>query len=126
VQGFVRDAYTRHAFREAHLALFDFCNDTLSSVYCAAAKDRLYCDRADAKRRRQTQHVMRLMAEVLCRLLAPVLPHTADEAYRSMHGADACVQSHRMTHQAAYPPVAVGKRVDVVEAVVRRRQGKNP
>jgi len=91
VQGFVRDAYTRHAFREAHLALFDFCNDTLSSVYCAAAKDRLYCDRADAKRRRQTQHVMRLMAEVLCRLLAPVLPHTADEAYRSMHGADACV-----------------------------------
>jgi isoleucyl-tRNA synthetase len=96
VQGEVRDAFTRHAFREAHQAIFDFCNDTLSSVYCAAAKDRLYCDRADAPRRRQTQRVMRLAAETLCRLLAPVLPHTADEAFRSMHGPDACV--HLASH----------------------------
>jgi len=96
VQGLVRDAYTRQGFREAHLAIFDFCNDTLSSVYCAAAKDRLYCDQVNAPRRRQTQQVMRLTAEVLCRLLAPVLPHTADEAYRSMHGEDACL--HRQQH----------------------------
>jgi len=96
VQGAVRDAYTRHAFREAHLAIFDFCNDALSSVWCAAAKDRLYCDRADAPRRRRTQRVMRLCAESLCRLLAPILPHTADEAFRAMHGDAACV--HRERH----------------------------
>jgi isoleucyl-tRNA synthetase len=96
VQGEVRDAFTRHAFREAHQAIFDFCNDTLSSVWCAAAKDRLYCDRADAPRRRQTQRVMRLAAETLCRLLAPILPHTADEAFRSMHGPEACV--HLASH----------------------------
>ncbi len=96
VQAGVRDAFARHAFREAHLALFDFCNHALSSVYCAAAKDRLYCDRTDAPRRRRTQRVMRLCAESLCRLLAPILPHTADEAFRAMHGDSACV--HRERH----------------------------
>ena len=34
---------------------------------------------------------MRTLAELLCRLLAPILPHTADEAYRAMHGEDATI-----------------------------------
>ena len=34
---------------------------------------------------------MHRIAELLCRLLAPVVPHTADEAYRSMHGDDSTV-----------------------------------
>ena len=41
-------------------------------------------------------------------------------------GADARLERHRVAHQAAYPPVAVRKRVDLVESVVRRRQGRNP
>jgi isoleucyl-tRNA synthetase len=121
VQGEVRDAFTRHAFREAHQALFDFCNDTLSSVWCAAAKDRLYCDRADAPRRRQTQRVMRLAAETLCRLLAPILPHTADEAFRSMHGPEACVHlaSHlnfTFTAHAGWP-AAMAARAAALKAL---------
>jgi len=80
----VRDAYERYAFRRAHHLLYDFCNETLSALYCAAVKDRLYCDRPDAPRRRAAQWVMRELADWLCRLLAPILPHTADEAYRAM------------------------------------------
>ncbi|MGP1310527.1 MAG: isoleucine--tRNA ligase, partial [Phycisphaerales bacterium] len=40
----VRAAYDACDFRAASLALYDFCNDTLSAVYLAAVKDRLYCD----------------------------------------------------------------------------------
>lgn len=40
-------------------------------------------------------------------------------------GPDAGFERHRMAHQAADLPIAVRKRVDVVEPVVRRRQGKN-
>jgi isoleucyl-tRNA synthetase len=47
-------------------------------------KDRLYCDRADSKRRRTTQTVMWCLTEMLCRWLAPIMPHTADEAYRAL------------------------------------------
>ncbi|MEE9128524.1 MAG: isoleucine--tRNA ligase [Phycisphaerales bacterium] len=80
----VRAAYDDYEFRKVHQLIYDFCNDTLSAFYCAAVKDRLYCDKPDSPRRRRTQTVMWGLTDVLCRLLAPLLPHTADEAYRSM------------------------------------------
>ncbi len=89
LQRLVRDGYRDCGFREAHLALFDFCNTTLSAEYFAATKDRLYCDRADSPRRRTTQRVMLAIAEGLIRMLAPVLPHTADEAWRALKGEQA-------------------------------------
>jgi isoleucyl-tRNA synthetase len=103
----VRAAYEAYAFRKAHQALYDFCNDTLSAFYCAATKDRLYCDKPDAPRRRATQAVMWDLVQVLCRLLAPILPHTADEAYRALNDAaddEPCV--HLQTY-VSLPPVQV-------------------
>jgi len=85
----VRGAYERYDFRAVSTALFDFCNDTLSAVYLAAVKDRLYCDKPDSARRRRTQTVLWDLADGLCRLLAPILPHTADEAHLALHGHDA-------------------------------------
>ena len=95
-------AYARYDFRAVHTRVYDFCNDTLSSVYLAAVKDRLYCDRADAPRRRQTQTVLWDLADGLSRLIAPVLCHTGDEAYRALrpNDADACV--HMAEFGAAY------------------------
>lgn len=77
--------------------MFDFCNETLSAIYCVAVKDRLYCDRVDTQRRRLTQTVLHEIASTLCRLLAPILPHTADEAWRDLHGEDACVHMEVFT-----------------------------
>jgi len=82
----VIDAYGRYDFRTVHGLLYDFCNETLSAVYLAAVKDRLYCDRADSARRRRTQTTLWDLTDGLCRLLAPVLCHTADEAYRALRG----------------------------------------
>ncbi len=87
----VRLAYREYRFRDASQLLYDFCNEALSAVYLVATKDRLYCDAEDSPRRRRTQTVMHRIAELLCRLLAPVMPHTADEAYRAMHGEDSTV-----------------------------------
>jgi isoleucyl-tRNA synthetase len=78
-------AYEAYEFRRVNQLLYDFCNDTLSAFYCAAVKDRLYCDRADSPRRRTTQAVMRQLMDLICRLLGPVMPHTADEAFRALH-----------------------------------------
>ena len=89
-----RQAYERYEFRRLHQLLYDFCNETLSAVYCAAVKDRLYCDRPDAPRRRAAQTVMEAAAQMLVRLLAPVIPHTADEAFRAMSGADEAASVH--------------------------------
>ncbi len=90
-------AYEDFHYRKAHEALFNFCNDTLSSVYLAAVKDRLYCDKPDSPRRRRTQTTLYRVSTVLIRLLAPLLPHTADEAWRALTGEDDCV--HLLTFQ---------------------------
>ncbi len=103
----VTGAYEDYAFRKAHQHLYDFCNETLSALYCAAMKDRLYCDRPDSARRRLTQAVMRELLEVLSRLLAPLLPHTADEAYRALDPGgpgDRCV--HLQTFRGPPGPAA--------------------
>ncbi|XVJ58814.1 MAG: isoleucine--tRNA ligase [Tepidisphaera sp.] len=85
----VRKSYEEFDFRTAQQSLYDFCNDTLSAVYLSAVKDRLYCDAKDAPRRRQTQATLWNLTDGLCRLLAPVLCHTADEAFRELHRVDA-------------------------------------
>lgn len=86
VERTVREAMLSYSFREAHLAIFDFCNDALSSIYCVTVKDRLYCDVQDSPRRRRCQSTMFRLAELLGRLLAPIIPHTASEVHESLHG----------------------------------------
>ncbi len=91
-------AYLSYDFRQAHLLLFDFCNETLSAFYLNAVKDRLYCDAPDSPRRRATQAVLWQITELLSCLLAPLLPHTADESYRALlRDEEACV------HLAKFP-----------------------
>lgn len=85
----VRDGYEQLQYRTSREALFDFCNDTLSAVYLAAVKDRLYCDRASSLRRRRCQTTLHAIADALIRMLAPILPHTAEEAWAALHGAGA-------------------------------------
>jgi isoleucyl-tRNA synthetase len=105
----VQKAYREFEFQSAHKLLYDFCNDTLSATYLAAIKDRLYCDRADSPRRRQTQAALFTMTDGLCRLLAPVLCHTADEAFRSLHRCGP--EDARSVHLEEYLP-ATGASAD--------------
>ena len=58
-----------------------FCAVDLSSLYVDITKDRLYCDSPDSPRRRGTQFAMSMVFDSLCRLLAPILAFTADEAW---------------------------------------------
>ena len=81
----VEASYKAFKFKNAHTEIYNFCNDTLSAFYCAAVKDRLYCDAKDSPRRQQSQYAMWVVLEVLSRLLAPLLPHTADELYQALH-----------------------------------------
>ena len=82
----VRGGYDRLDFRSAYEAIFKFCNETMSSVYLAALKDRLYCDRPDSPRRRRSQTAMYDIAGALVRLMATILPHTAEESWSALHG----------------------------------------
>ena len=81
----VLNHFKNYQFREANVAIYQFCNDTLSSFYLSAIKDRLYCDEAKSERRIRSQMTLRIILEVLIRLLSPILPHTCDEVYEALN-----------------------------------------
>ena len=77
-----RSAYEAFEFHKVFHTLNQFCAVDLSSLYVDITKDRMYCDSADSPRRRATQVVMHEILNALCRLLAPILAFTAEEAWR--------------------------------------------
>jgi len=74
-------AYEAYDFRKAFSAINQFCTIDLSALYVDTTKDRLYCDSSSSVRRRATQTAMTIIFKALCRLLAPILAFTADEAW---------------------------------------------
>ena len=58
----------------------------LSAFYIDATKDRMYTYGARSPGRRSGQSAMYLMAETLARVMAPILPFTADEMWRHLPG----------------------------------------
>ncbi|MEM8954519.1 MAG: isoleucine--tRNA ligase [Verrucomicrobiota bacterium] len=74
-------AYETYEFRKVFNVINQFCTVDLSALYIDITKDRMYCDAVNARRRRATQTVMARTLDTLCRLLAPIIAFTADEAW---------------------------------------------
>ena len=64
--------------------LNQFLTVDLSAFYADVSKDRLYTFAAGSPERRSAQTAMYVMADGLARLLAPILPVTADELWRHL------------------------------------------
>jgi len=77
-----RAAYEAFEFHKVYHTLNHFCAVDLSSLYVDITKDRMYCDTPDSPRRRATQIAMHKIFDALCRLLAPILVFTTEEAWR--------------------------------------------
>jgi isoleucyl-tRNA synthetase len=84
----VLDAYQSYEFHLVYHQLVQYAAADLSSFYLDVLKDRLYCDPAAGPRRRSAQTVLHRIVRDLCRLLAPVLPFTTDEAWPLIPGAE--------------------------------------
>ncbi len=102
------EAFQFHrVYQLAHL----FCVNDLSAFYLDVQKDVLYCDATGSPRRRSAQTAMAQVAEVLVRLVAPILVHTAEEAWSHLPApaeGDATLRSTRReesVHLAAWPQV---------------------
>jgi isoleucyl-tRNA synthetase len=116
----VRSGYEDFKFKTVSETIFDFCNETMSSVYLAAVKDRLYCDAPDSKRRRRTQTVLYDVAYALIKSAAPILVHTSEEAWLSLMGQE--FDSSDSVHLQLLPEPS-GLRVDPAwDAVMGFRQ----
>jgi isoleucyl-tRNA synthetase len=87
-------SYRSFEYHTIYQATYNFCVLTLSSFYLDVLKDRLYTTALDSRERRSAQTVMNEILEGLVRLVAPVIPFTADEVWRYIPNRDAPVSVH--------------------------------
>jgi isoleucyl-tRNA synthetase len=80
----VTEAYEDFAFHRVFSLIYNFCTVEMSSIYMDVLKDRMYCDAADSRSRRSAQTAMYRILDALVRMLAPILVHTAEEAWSAM------------------------------------------
>jgi isoleucyl-tRNA synthetase len=82
----VVEAFDKYEFHVVYQKVSQFIAVELSSIYHDVIKDRLYTDAANSHRRRSTQTALHRLVAGLCKMLAPVLAFTADEAWDFVPG----------------------------------------
>ena len=93
-------AYADYDFPRATQALNQLATVDLSAFYVDVTKDRMYTLGARSRQRRGTQTAMYTICEGLARLLAPILPVTADTLWLHLPGTRAA-----SVHLESFPDV---------------------
>jgi len=93
-------AYDAYEFHAVYQKLSQFVAVELSAVYHDVVKDRLYTDHANSVRRRSTQTALFRLITNLCKMLAPILSFTADEAWEFLPGTPG-----ESVHEAVWQPL---------------------
>ncbi len=91
-------AYEEYDFPTIFQRVNHFVTVDLSAFYADVSKDRLYTFAPGSPERRSAQTAMYIIADGLVRMLAPVLPVTADELWRHLPG-----RREESVHIAEFP-----------------------
>ena len=97
----VNEAYENYQFHRIHQEVHNFCSVDLGGFYLDVIKDRLYCDGADSARRASARATLYDLADTLIRLIAPIVPFTAEESWEFLPGSAA-----NSIHLHTFHPVA--------------------
>jgi isoleucyl-tRNA synthetase len=91
-------AYEEYDFPTIFQRINHLVTVDLSAFYADVSKDRLYTFAPGSPERRSAQTAMYIIADGLVRMLAPVLPVTADELWRHLPG-----RQEESVHMAEFP-----------------------
>lgn len=77
-------SYEEYNFEKVISLLYPFITNKLSAFYLDFAKDILYIEKENNKERRIIQSNIYDILMYLLKILAPIIPHTASEAYQTL------------------------------------------
>jgi isoleucyl-tRNA synthetase len=77
-------AYDQYEYHIIYHALHNYCTLGLSAFYLDILKDRLYTSPPKSDARKSAQTVMYFLLDSLARIMAPLLPFTAEEIWEHM------------------------------------------
>jgi isoleucyl-tRNA synthetase len=110
-------AYEAYDFPTVFQTLNSLVTVDLSAFYVDVTKDRMYTFATGSRERRSTQTAMFLICDGLARLIAPILPVTADDLWRFLPGRRA-----DSVHLEVFPGVEALLAPDVVSTWDRLMQ----
>ena len=90
-------AYDAYEYHTIYHSLHNYCTLDLSSFYLDILKDRLYTSPPKSEARRSAQTVMHIVLDTLVKLMAPLLPFTAEEIWEHMPAQDQNAPSVHLT-----------------------------
>jgi isoleucyl-tRNA synthetase len=93
-------AYDNYEFSTVFTSLNTLATADLSAFYVDVSKDRLYTLAPGSPSRRSAQTVLYLVADGLARMIAPILPVTAEQLWKVIPASSACEES---VHLAEFP-----------------------
>jgi isoleucyl-tRNA synthetase len=100
-----QEAYDAYEFHRVYQLCNQFCSVTLSATYHDILKDRLYTLGTANPLRRSSQTAIHGIFGILARLLAPIIPFTADEAWSfAVSGAEFAAESIHLQDWPAEAP----------------------
>jgi isoleucyl-tRNA synthetase len=78
--------FKKFNFHKVFSFIYNFCVVDMSSIYLDVLKDTLYTAGKDSVARRSAQSALFEIANVLMRIMAPILVYTAEEAWQLLPG----------------------------------------
>ncbi|WVN90528.1 uncharacterized protein L203_105764 [Cryptococcus depauperatus CBS 7841] len=81
LESVAQQSYDEYDFSKVINTTSAFSISTLSTLYFEIVKDTLYCDKEDNPTRKATIAVLRHVLERLTKIIAPIVPHLAEELY---------------------------------------------
>ncbi|HID94151.1 MAG TPA: isoleucine--tRNA ligase, partial [bacterium (Candidatus Stahlbacteria)] len=108
-------AYPKFEFYKIYHSFQNFCTVELSKFYLDILKDRLYTYGKDSLDRRSAQTVLYEILDSLARLIAPIMPFTAEEVWQHFRGKDRVNNSS--VHLAHMPQI----REEYIDEELARR-----
>jgi isoleucyl-tRNA synthetase len=134
IQG-VTGYYESFEFYRAFKSFYEFCVVDMSAFYFDILKDRIYTSGKASKPRRAAQTAIYRILDVLTRLIAPILAHTAEEIWGYVPGEKDADSVHLAGWPKADPALIsdelesawtrlIGVRSDVARELEKLRQDK--
>lgn len=100
----VTAAYESYEFHKVYYGVHYYCSVDLSSLYLDILKDRLYASGRRSRERRSAQTALYEILSALVRMTAPILVHTAEEAWQAMPRGSG-EQERESVHLQSFPEV---------------------
>jgi isoleucyl-tRNA synthetase len=132
----VTSGYESLQFHRIFHSFYNFCSVEMSAFYLDILKDRSYTFAKNSKERRAAQTVMYHILLNLVKLSAPIIVHTAEEAWAAIQYKDEDVPSVHLTTFPAFNPAwidnslnekwekLINMRTDVARELEKMRAAK--